>query len=73
MYEHVETSRVTEVAVLAAEPKPSANQVAEPGSATFCLSPPQAGSGRTYGCLIRKHIKFRYIRAVSAAWGILAA
>ena len=43
-----------------AEPKPSANLVAEPSSAMFCLSPPQAGSGRTYGCLIRKHMKFCY-------------
>ena len=46
--------------VFVAEPKPSANLVAEPSSAMFCLSPPQAGSGRTYGCLIRKQMKFCY-------------
>ena len=44
-------------AVLVAEPKPSANLVAELTSATFCRSPPAAGSGRTYGCLFGKHPK----------------
>ena len=59
--------------MLAAEPKPSANQVAELGSATFCLSPPQAGSGRTCGCLIGKHMKSCHKWALSAVGGILTA
>ena len=49
------------LAVFTAEPKPSANPVAEQGSATFCQSPPAAapaaGSGRTYICLFRQHIR----------------
>ena len=49
-------------AVLVVEPKPSANLVAEPLSAMFCRSPPQAGSGRTYGCLFEKQAKNRLLQ-----------
>ena len=39
------------------EPKPSANLVAEPTSAVICRGPPQAGSGRTPGCLFQQQAK----------------
>ena len=49
MHKSLDPTSAQHVPAFSAEPKPSANQEAEPGSATLCLSPSQAGSGRTEG------------------------